>query len=446
MKQVVIENPVINSPFEEPKRHFCFSVEGITNEILESRRISAYFIPIAAPKKKSKQAQLSFETEWTQDRVEENKFINRVRERVKMWRQGGYLGVTKITSRLLEYWINPQRERKLFFCQIEALETFIYITEVAKKYGDAWIENDLHNANEGANPLLSRMACKMATGSGKTVVMTMLIAWHALNKLSNPQDARFSDTFLIVTPGITIRDRLRVLLPNDPQNYYRQRDILPSDMMEELGKTKILITNFHAFKLRERTEAGKLTKKILSRDVGATDQSPFTETPDQMVRRVCRELGSKKNIIIINDEAHHCYRRRADGEEVKLTGEERREAEKREEAARVWISGLEAVKAKIGIKATYDLSATPFFLRGSGYPEGTLFPWVVSDFSLIDAIESGIVKIPRVPVADDSMIGEQPTYRDLWLRIRDHLPKKGRGTEAASGAGLFWKFMILGMA
>jgi len=433
MKQVVIENPVINSPFEEPKRHFRFSVEGITNEILESRRISAYFIPIAAPKKKSKPAQLSFETEWTQDRVEENKFINRVRERVKMWRQGGYLGVTKITSRLLEYWINPQRERKLFFCQIEALETFIYVTEVAKKYGDAWIENDLHNANEGANPLLFRVACKMATGSGKTVVMAMLIAWHALNKFSNPQDARFSDTFLIVTPGITIRDRLRVLLPNDPQNYYRQRDILPSDLMEELGKTKILITNFHAFKLRERTEAGKLTKKILSRDVGATGQSPFTETPDQMVRRVCRELGNKKNIIVINDEAHHCYRRRADGEEVKLTGEERREAEKREEEARVWISGLEAFKAKIGIKAIYDLSATPFFLRGSGYPEGTLFPWVVSDFSLIDAIECGIVKIPRVPVADDSMIGEQPTYRDLWLRIRDHLPKKGRRTEAVSG-------------
>lgn len=433
MKQVVIENPVINSPFEEPKRHFRFSDEGITDEIVDSRRVSAYFVPIAKPKKKGGQVQLSFDTEWTQDRVNENKFINRVRERVKMWRQGGYLGVTKITSRLLEYWINPERERKLFFCQIEALETFIYITEVAKKYGDAWIENDLHNANEGANPLLFRVACKMATGSGKTVVMAMLIAWHALNKFSNPQDARSSDTFLIVTPGITIRDRLRVLLPNDPQNYYRQRDILPSDLMEELGKTKILITNFHAFKLRERTEAGKLTKKILSRDVGATGQSPFTETPDQMVRRVCRELGNKKNIIIINDEAHHCYRRRADGEEVKLTGEERREAEKREEEARVWISGLEAVKAKIGIKALYDLSATPFFLRGSGYPEGTLFPWVVSDFSLIDAIECGIVKVPRVPVADDSMVGEQPTYRDLWLRIRDNLPKKGRRTEAVSG-------------
>ncbi len=148
-----------------------------------------------------------------------------------------------------------------------------------------------------------------------------------------------------------------------------------------------------------------------------------------MVRRVCRELGNKKNIIVINDEAHHCYRRKPETDGEKLTGDERKEAEQREEEARIWISGLEAVKAKIGVKVVYDLSATPFFLKGSGYPEGTLFPWVVSDFSLIDAIESGIVKVPRVPVADDSMVGEQPTYRDLWLRIRDHLPKKGRKTE-----------------
>ncbi|MBI4289776.1 MAG: hypothetical protein HY671_15280, partial [Chloroflexi bacterium] len=163
------------------------------------------------------------------------------------------------------------------------------------------------------------------------------------------------------------------------------------------------------------------------------ETSAFTESPDQMVRRVCRELGSKKNIIVINDEAHHCYRRRAGGEEVKLTGDERKEAEKREEEARVWISGLEAVKRKIGVKAIYDLSATPFFLRGSGYSEGTLFPWVISDFSLIDAIECGIVKIPRVPVSDDSMLGEHPTYRNIWVHIRDHLPKKGRGTQDESG-------------
>lgn len=430
MKQVVIENPVINSPYIEPSRHFEFTDEGITNVIVEGlRRPSSYFIPIARPRSRGRQAQLSLDTEWTQDRIKENDEINRIRGRVAAWRKGGYIGVTKTTALLLEYWNDPEREKKLFFCQREALETAIYIAEVAGKYGDAWIENYIREKNEDANPLLYRIAFKMATGSGKTVVMAMLIAWQALNKIANTQDARFSDTFLIVTPGITIRDRLRVLLPNDPQNYYRQRDVLPSDLMDELNKAKILITNFHAFKPREKNGAGKLTKSILTQG----GESPFTETPDQMVRRVCRELGSKKNIVVINDEAHHCYRRRAVEEDEKLTGDDRKEAEKREEEARVWISGLEAVKNKIGVKAVYDLSATPFFLRGSGYPEGTLFPWVVSDFSLIDAIESGIVKVPRVPVSDDSMVKEQPTYRDLWLNIRDHLPKKGRKTDAVSG-------------
>lgn len=432
MAQVVIENPVLNSPFEEPKRHFRFSDEGITNEVMEARRVSSYFIPIAKPKKKGKALQLAFDTEWTKDRIEENIFINRIRERVSLWRKGDYQGITKTTRRLLEYWRNPERERKLFFCQIEAVETAVYITEVANKYGDSWIENELRRANEDANPELFRIAFKMATGSGKTVVMAMLIAWHVLNKLANPQDARFSDTFLIITPGITIRDRLRVLLPNDPQNYYCQRDIPPAEWMEELGRAKIIITNFHAFKLRELVSTGKLTKNILTH--GKADS--LTETPDQMVRRVCREFGSKKNIVVINDESHHCYRRRVGGEEIKLVGDERKEAEKREEEARVWISGLEAVKKKIGIKVIYDLSATPFFLRGSGYPEATLFPWVVSDFSLIDAIECGIVKVPRVPVADDSMRGELPTYRSIWVHIRDHLPKKGRRTKDESAGDL----------
>ena len=191
-------------------------------------------------------------------------------------------------------------------------------------------------------------------------------------------------------------------------------------MIAQLGQAKIIITNYHSFLLREKISAGKLTKSILA----SGQTNPFTETPDQMVRRVCREIGNKKNILVINDEAHHCYRRKPDAEDEKLKGDERIEAKKRDEEARVWISGIEAVKSKIGVKVIYDLSATPFFLRGSGYQEGTLFPWVVSDFSLIDAIEAGIVKVPRVPVADDSMTGEQPTYRDLWLRIRDDLPKK----------------------
>ncbi|MFH1097777.1 MAG: DEAD/DEAH box helicase family protein [Candidatus Desantisbacteria bacterium] len=423
MNQVVINNPIINSPFAEPTQHFKFTDEGITDEVLDSRRISSYFVPIAKPKKKGKQ--LSFDTEWTKDRIEENNLVNDIRRRVAMWRKGGYVGVTPTTAQLISYWTDINREKKLFFCQNEALETAIYLTEIANKYGDTWIENAIRTANDTSNPGLPRMAFKMATGSGKTVVMAMLIAWHTLNKLANPKDTRFSDTFLLITPGITIRDRLRVLLPNDSENYYRQRDIVSAQLLNQLEQAKIIITNYHAFQLHEKVAAGKITKSILADG----QPSPFTETPDQMVRRVCRELGTKKNIIVFNDEAHHCYRRKPDAEVEKLTGDDLVEAKQREEEARVWISGIEAVKAKIGVKAIYDLSATPFFLRGSGYPEGTLFPWVVSDFSLIDAIESGIVKVPRVPVADNSMTGEQPTYRDLWLRIREDLPRKGRKTE-----------------
>ena len=427
MAPVVIDNPILNSAFDEPTRHFQFGDEGITNEVVEKRRTSSYFIPIAQPKKKGKQ--LQFETEWTADRLEENRTVTLIRERVGAWRKGGHVGVTPTTARLLAYWTHPEREKKLFFCQIEAAETAIYITEVARKYGDAWVENDLKAANDTSNPGLPRIALKMATGSGKTVVMAMLIAWQALNKLEDRHDARFSDTFLLVTPGITIRDRLRVLLPTDPDNYYRQRDVLPADLLERLAQAKILITNYHGFLPRERGDAARLTKAILTRG----EASPFIETPDQIVRRVCRDLAGKKNIVVINDEAHHCYRRRPDAATEALTGDERIEAEKRDREARVWLSGLEAVKSKIGIKTIYDLSATPFFLKGSGYPEGTLFPWVVSDFSLVDAIESGIVKVPRVPVADNSMTGDQTTYRNLWLRIRDDLPKKGRKTDAMSG-------------
>jgi len=427
MAQVVIENPIINSPFSEPNCHFRFNDEGITNETVEGRRTSSYFVPIAKAKKQGKQ--LVLDTEWTEDRIEENKLVNEIRRRVSLWRSGGYVGVTPTTARLLAYWNDPTREKKLFFCQIEALETAIYITEVAKRYGDAWIENDLRDANETSNPGLPRIAFKMATGSGKTVVMAMLIAWHVLNKRANTQDARFSDTFLIVTPGITIRDRLRVLLPNDSENYYRQRDIVSAQLHEELGHAKIAITNFHAFQQHERSEGSRLTKELSGQAATGINK----ESPDQMVGRVCRTLGTKKNIVVLNDEAHHCYRRRPDGEEEVLSGEERIEAKQREEEARIWISGIEAIKRKIGIKAVYDLSATPFFLRGSGWGEGKLFPWVVSDFSLIDAIESGVVKVPRVPVADDSMTGDQPTYRDLWLRIREDLPKKGRKTDAVEG-------------
>jgi type III restriction enzyme len=148
-----------------------------------------------------------------------------------------------------------------------------------------------------------------------------------------------------------------------------------------------------------------------------------------MLQRVMPELMGLKHILVINDEAHHCYREKPEKEDAgDLKGDDKKEAEKNNEAARVWISGLEVVTRKLGVARVIDLSATPFFLRGSGYAEGTLFPWTMSDFSLTDAIECGIVKLPRVPVADNIPGGDMPKFRNLWEHIRTRMPKKGRGT------------------
>jgi type III restriction enzyme len=426
MPPVTIDNPILNSPYREPTRHFRFDANNeITNTIDSGRRGSSYFLPIAAPKKKAAPGLF--------DDIEEKKtesgHVNRIRQLVKHWREQGRPDITPMTRALLEHWCAEDRFRPLFFCQVEALETLIFITEVAKqtKYGQDWIETYLRERADEAGTDLFRVACKMATGSGKTVVMSMLIAWQVLNKRRNPRDSRFTDAFLVVTPGITIRDRLRVLLPSDPNNYYRELDIVPTEYRTELGAAKVVVTNFHAFLLREKGDAGGLTKRILT----AHSPGAFTESPDEMVNRVCRELGTHREIMVINDEAHHCYRGKPDATKEKMTREEKNEAKARGEEARLWITGLEAVHKKIGVKAVYDLSATPFYLKGSGYPEGTLYPWVVSDFSLMDAIECGIVKIPRVPIADNAMTGDYPKYRNLWPDIREALRDLRRGTEDA---------------
>lgn len=428
MPDVVIENPVLNSPFEEPSQHFVFAREGITNQVADGRRESAFFIPIAPVKRRG--PQVAFDTEWTLDRMQPNALINRIRAQVGIWRQGGYVGITPTTRRLLEHWRDPGRERRLFFCQVEAAETAIFIAEVATRYGVPWIENTLRQENERYNGGLPRIAFKIATGGGKTVVMAMLIAWQTLNKAANRQDDRFADRFLVVTPGITVRDRLRVLKPGSPDNYYLAMDLVPADLIDTLNLATIEITNRHTFQRREKVDAAKLTKDLLKH---GHDGDAFLETPQEMVNRACRAFGGRRSgIIVINDEGHHCYRKASEAAVEQLTADEKREAEEAAKAAEMWIKGLEAVKAKLGVKIIYDLSATPFFLRGSGYREGTLFPWVVSDFALIDAIEAGIVKVPRVPVADDRGVGELPTYRNLWVHIKDALPK---GTRAAADAG-----------
>ncbi|HVL53142.1 MAG TPA: DEAD/DEAH box helicase family protein [Vitreimonas sp.] len=424
MAQGPIENPVINSPFVEPGQHFVTTADGqVTGEIDPRRRPSEFFVPVARPRKIST-AQLTMDQFGGPTRQQPNEIVNEIRQAVERWRRQGHPHTTTTTRDLLAHWNNDERERRLFFCQIEAAETAIYLTEAAEKSGDTKALNVIRQENQQHNGGLPRFAFKMATGSGKTVLMAMLIAWQALNKAANQQDKRFSDNFLVVTPGITIRDRLRVLIPNDPDSYYRALDIVTPEQLDRLQAATVLITNFHAFLRREKIQAASLTKKVLA---GFEDDDRFRETPAEMVRRVCRVFGNAKNIVVLNDEAHHCYAPAPKEEQLEgvLDVDERSQARKDLEEARVWLSGVQAVRDKLGVRAVYDLSATPFFLKGSGYAEGTLFPWVVSDFGLMDAIESGIVKIPRVPVSDDSMTGAGPMYRDLWLRVRDALPRKG---------------------
>jgi type III restriction enzyme len=266
---------------------------------------------------------------------------------------------------------------------------------------------------------------KLATGAGKTTVMAMLIAWQTVNAVRRPNSKNFSRGFLIVAPGLTIKDRLRVLQPNDPDSYYASRELVPEDMLDDVNRAKIVITNFHAFKLRDRIELSSGGRSLLQ---GRGEALNTLETEGQMLQRVMPDLMGLKQILVLNDEAHHCYREKPDTDENDdLKGDEKKEAEKNNEAARVWISGLEAVNRKLGVSRVIDLSATPFFLSGSGYAEGTLFPWTMSDFSLMDAIECGIVKLPRVPVADNIPGSDMPMFRDLWQHIRTNMPKKGRG-------------------
>jgi type III restriction enzyme len=256
--------------------------------------------------------------------------------------------------------------------------------------------------------------------------MAMIIAWQTINAVRRPTSKLFTRGFLICAPGLTIKDRLRVLQPNDPDSYYKDRELVPSDMLDEVKRAKIVITNYHAFKMRERIDLSKGGRQLLQ---GRTGEAPKTlETEGQMLQRVMPDLMGMKKILAINDEAHHCYREKPlDPDDEILKGDEKKEAEKNSEAARLWISGLEAVNRKIGLTRVLDLSATPFFLSGSGYAEGTLFPWTMSDFSLMDAIECGIVKLPRVPVAENIPGGELPMFRNLWENIRKDMPKKGRG-------------------
>ena len=440
MAEQFFDRPVLNSPYDYPARHWELDEDGQpTNRIIEGRRAAKFITPVPAPRKRRGrpiQRRMILD-EGKGLSTEEQQYdpmpiIGSLRRRVDEWRlipDPANWQVSPETARLLQHWRTHRFSGfQPFFCQIEAMETLIWLTEVAPKRGrqGRTFLDHLAGANDQANPGLARLALKLATGAGKTTVMAMLIAWQTVNAVRRPNSQNFTRGFLVVTPGVTIRDRLRVLSPDDPDSYYQSRELVPPDMLPDLHKAKIVITNFHAFKRREILRVSKGGRSLLQGRTGPEVQT--VETEGQMLQRVMRGLLGMRGILAINDEAHHCYRQRpvdAD-EEGRLQGDDLSEAKQNREAARLWISGLEAVQRKLGLRRVVDLSATPFFLRGSGYAEGTLFPWTMSDFSLMDAIECGIVKLPRVPVADNVPGHEMPILRELWKHIRPVMPKGGR--------------------
>ncbi|MEP7283931.1 MAG: DEAD/DEAH box helicase family protein, partial [Rubrivivax sp.] len=407
MSNPFFDHPILNSPYECPTKHWELDPDGQpTQQVKPTRRRAEFITPIPKPKKRKgavQQAEMVFDEGRSHStkaqQYDPTSIINQVRQSVDTWRalpNPSQWQVTPETARLLQHWRHHSFSSiRPFFCQVEAAETAIWLTEVAplSKSGKQLLDH-LASANNDANPELMRLALKLATGAGKTTVMAMLIAWQTVNAVRRSASKNFTRGFLIVAPGLTVKDRLRVLQPNDPDSYYKDRELVPGDMLEDLGRAKIVITNFHAFRLRDRIELSKGGRQLLKGRTG--DELQTKETEGQMIQRVMPDLMGMKNILVLNDEAHHCYREKpaddadfTDGQGHQLTGPELTEAKVRakkdNEAARLWISGLEAVNEKLGLARVIDLSATPFFLSGSGYVEGTLFPWTMSDFSLMDA-------------------------------------------------------------
>ena len=441
MKISFTEEPILNSPYEKPDLHWELKYGVPTDNIIHHRRPSEHIVPVPTSQAQANQSRMNLGVPGISSEDQEydpTPNINDIRRRVDQWRSipdRRRWSVNPETSRLLEHWRNHESiGLRPFFCQVEAAETIIWLTEVAKVLPSGQrtpardirgIFNHIRNANKEANPDLLRVALKMATGTGKTTVMAMLIAWQTINAARRPHSSLFTKGFLITTPGITIRDRLRVLLPSDPENYYEHRNLVPSEFIPAVREAKVVITNYHAFRPRDEDSSNPTNRSLR---YGRGPKPDTTESDGKMMQRVMKPLMSMRRIMAFNDEGHHCYREKpGDLKKEKLDEDEKTEADRNNVAARLWINGLEAVGRQKNLTAVVDLSATPFFLQGSGYHEGTLFPWTVCDFSLMDAIESGIVKIPRVPVSDDASGDDLPVFRDIWEIIRDRMPKKGRG-------------------
>ena len=390
MKKVVkesrtIDRLIVNSPYGEPGQHWQYNRDQRTFSLVEGRRPAGYVVA-------TERAQ-SFDDPGV---FVEIPLVNQLRPRVKAWREAEvpYAGVTGITKRLLEHWNNPEHwdQRRFFFCQLEAMETLVWLAEApdAEKVG-------IEVPSDGGE--FMRLCTKLATGGGKTLVMAMVIAWQVLNKVTYPQDKRFSKNVLVVAPGLTVKSRLSVLSPSDPENYYEHFNIVPQSLMDKLRQGKVAVRNWHV--LNWETEE-KIKKKRSVDKRGAKSDEAY-------VREVLGDMASARNILVINDEAHHAWRVPA---ESKVKGVLKSDIEE----ATKWVGGLDRINRARGILACHDFSATPFAPSGKKASEEALFGWIVSDFGLNDAIESGLVKTPRVVVRDDA-VPDARTYKSRLYHI-----------------------------
>ena len=366
-----IDQLIINSPYEEPKQHWAYERETRTFTKKEGRRRAGYLVA-SRQSKTFDDPGVFFEIP----------LVNGIRPRVKAWREAGYPGVTGITKRLLEHWYDhEQREhRRLFFCQLESIETLIWLTEAppTERVG-------IDIPSDGGP--FERLCAKMATGSGKTVVMAMLIAWQVLNKVTYPQDTRFSRNVFVVAPGLTVKNRLQVLLPTHAGNYYDEFNVVPRGLWDKLRKGRILVHNWHVLSWE--------TEEQLAKRRSVDKRGPMSN--EAYVRDVLQDLARYRNVVVINDEAHHAWRTPA---ESKVRGVKKAEIEQ----ATIWVSGLDRIHAARNIQGCYDFTATPFAPSGKKSSGEALFDWIVSDFGLNDAIESGLVKTPRVVIRDDGRL------------------------------------------
>ncbi|MEX2138602.1 MAG: DEAD/DEAH box helicase family protein [Pirellulales bacterium] len=378
-----IDQLIINSPYDEPAEYWKYDRESRLHTRTAGRRPAGYVV--ASPGSRSFDDPGVFH---------ELPLVNKIRPRVLAWREAGYPGVTGTTKRLLEHWNDPeQREhRRFFFCQLEAIETLIWLAEAspAEKQG-------IDIPGDGGP--FPRICSKMATGSGKTIVMAMLISWQILNKVTNPQDKRFSKNFFVVAPGLTVKNRLSVLYPDSEGNYYDEFNIVPQGLREQLRQGQVLVHNWHTLQWDSEEQIAK--RRSVDKRGAKSDEA--------YVREVLGKMAAARNIVVINDEAHHAWRV---PEGAKVAGVSRADVEE----ATKWVGGLDRIHRSRGILSCYDLSATPFVPSGKKSSEEALFGWIVSDFGLNDAIESGLVKTPRVVVRDDALPGAAD-YRSRLYHI-----------------------------